>query len=105
MNDKELLYYNFVFEDNYIVGFYAVLEGIPYDFYGQMADYPDVLESFPEGWYKFNNNEFILDENRKQEVLAQRQAELNKPTWQETIEAQTFYTAMITDTLIDSKEV
>ena len=103
MDKKELLYYNFIIENDYIIGFYAVLDGAPYDFYGQMADYPDVSESFPEGWYTFKKGKFVLDEQRKAEVLAERQAELDKPTWQETIEAQTFYTAMITDTLIETE--
>lgn len=92
--------YKFNFTNNYITGFQAVLDDA-YDFEGQMANYPDVLDSLPEGWYKFENGEFVLDQTRKDEVLAERKAKEEQPTWQETIEAQTYYTAMMTDTLLE----
>lgn len=92
--------YKFNYLNNYITGFQAVLDD-NYDFQGQMAEYPDVLNSFPEGWYKFENGEFVLDQTRKDEVIAEREAEAEKPTWEETIEAQTYYTAMMTDTLLE----
>lgn len=97
----EKYYYKINFNDNYVVGAYAVNEGSDYDYYGQIAEYPDIAE----GWYKLVNNDFVIDEQKKAEIIAKREEEAKKPTWQETIEAQTFYTAMMTDTLIDSEEV
>lgn len=84
--------------DGYVIGFYAVLEG-KYDYEGQMADFPEATE----GWCKFENNTFVVDEVKKAEIIAEREKEAQKPTWQETIEAQTFYTAMMTDTLIETE--
>ena len=101
MKEEKTKYKLILNANKYIIGFYNIVDGEEYDYEGQMADFPEVCE----GWYKFQKGTFVIDEKRKQEVLAQRQAELDKPTWQETIEAQTFYTAMITDTLIDSKVV
>lgn len=95
-------YYEFYYtEDGYIIGFGVVEEGMPYDFYGQMADYPEVDYSIGfGGWYKFNNNEFIEDAVRKQEMIDKKQRE---STWEEKMEAQITYTAMMTDTLIEEE--
>ena len=66
--------YKFNFdEQGYLIGFYAT-NGDDFDFTGQMAQYPEVVESLSHGgWYKFENNTFILDENRKEEMLAKEQ--------------------------------
>ena len=66
--------YKFNFdEQGYLIGFYATT-GDDFDFTGQMAQYPEVVESLSRGgWYKFENNTFILDENRKEEMLAKEQ--------------------------------
>ena len=97
----EKYYYKFVYNNNYISQFYAVNENQQYDFYGQMGEFPDVMASLPEGWYKFENNNFVLDQVRKQEIIQQRNSKAQKPTWEETIDAQVTYTAMMTDTLLE----
>lgn len=84
-------------KDNYVSGFYNVNDGEEYDYEGQMADFPDVCE----GWYKFQKGKFVVDEKRKQEILDERQKEEEMPTQIDIIEAQTFYTAMMTDTLLE----
>ena len=89
--------------DGYVNGFHDTLDD-QYDFIGQMSDYQDVLFSIPEGWYKFEDGEFILDQERKNTILAEREAEAAKPTWQDIAEAQFMYTAMMTDTLLDVYE-
>lgn len=86
-------------EDGYVTGFYAVLEG-HYDYEGQMADFPEVCE----GWSIFENNTFVIDEEKKAEIIAEREAEAQKPTQLDIVEAQAFFTAMMTDTLIDAEE-
>ena len=93
-------YYEFYYtEDGYIIGYGVVEEGMPYDFYGQMAEHPEVDYSIGfGGWYKFESREFIEDPVRKAEMIDQKQ---HQATWEETIEAQVTYTAMMTDTLID----
>jgi len=88
-------------EDGYITGFAAVLEG-NYDFYGQMALYPEACE----GWYKFVSDEsetggnFVLDQAKKDEIIAQREAEAKKPTAMDILEAQMMWTALNTDTVL-----
>lgn len=92
-------------DDGYVTGFYAVPneEGQVYDFYGQMALYPEATE----GWVKFIADEsecggdFVVDEDKKAEIIAAReeaakeaQKEADRP------EAQLYYTALLTDTLL-----
>ena len=84
--------------DGYVDSFYDVVDN-EYDYEGQMADYPEATE----GWYKFENNTFIVDEVKKAEIIAERKKEAEKPTQLDIVEAQTFYTAMITDTLIETE--
>lgn len=93
----EKYYYKINFNGNYVVGAYAVNKGSDYDYYGQIAEYPDIAE----GWYKFVNNTFVVDEQKKAEIIAEREREAQKPTWQETMDAQVTYTAMMTDTLLE----
>lgn len=82
-------------EDGYVNGFWAVLDD-NYDYYGQMADYPEVCE----GWTKFENGEFIVDENKKAEIETQKRIEALRPSDQDRLEAQALYTALMTDTLL-----
>lgn len=97
--EKILHQYNFDYSEGYIVGYSAVESGG--DFYGQMADHPDVMESFSYGgWYTCENNKFIEDSERKAEMIYKHE---HTATWQETMEAQVTYTAMMTDTLIDTE--
>lgn len=103
--DKELFYYKLTTnESGYIDGFYAVDEDVPYDYYGQMADFPDIDYSFPEGWYTFDDGEFVLDQERKDEVLANRESKASEPTSMDLLEAQVLWTALMTDTLIEENE-
>lgn len=98
--EKILNRYKLIFnEDGYLQGFYAVLDD-DYDYYGQMADFPDACE----GWTKFENGEFVVDEAKKAEIIAQREAEALKPSDQDRLEAQITYTALITDTLLPTEE-
>ena len=83
-------------EDGYVTGFYAVLEG-EYDYEGQMADFPEACE----GWTKFENGTFVIDEEKKAEIIAEREAEAKKPTEQDLLEAQVLWTALMTDTLME----
>lgn len=90
-------------EDGYVCGFYATLEE-EYDFIGQMAQYPEACE----GWVKFiadqseTKGHFEIDEVKKQEILAQReQEELERERQASYVEAQTTYTALVTDTLLE----
>ena len=51
--------------------------------------------------YYLKNNELVLDEKKKQEQIEEEERQAKLPTWQETIDSQVFYTAMMTDTLIE----
>lgn len=94
----EKYYYKLNFDnDGYVVGAYAVEEGSDFDYYGQIAECPDIAE----GWCKFENNTFIVDEVRKSEIIAEREKEAETPSREDKIEAQTFYTALMTDTLLE----
>lgn len=99
---------NYVIEINdggYVCGFYAVMDS-DYDYTGQMADYPEACE----GWYKFipgsnkGEGEFVVDEVKKAEIEEERRKEALKPTDFERVEAQTVYTALMTDTLLPEEE-
>lgn len=83
-------------DDNYIVGFNTVISG-NYDFEGQMADYPEACE----GWCKLENNQIVVDEEKKAEIIEERRRKEEEPTDLERLEAQVFYTAMETDTLLE----
>ena len=97
MIEKVLNRYKLTIKDGYINGFCAVEDG-DYDYYGQMADFPEACD----GWTKFENGEFIIDENKKAEILEQRRIEAEKPTQLDIIEAQITYTALMTDTLLEA---
>lgn len=93
-------YYKFIVdEDNYIRGFVLTNED-DYEFYGDINNYPDVVE----GWYKLKTGKLVVDQTRKDQIIAEREAEAKKPTWQETIEAQVMWTALMTDTVVESGE-
>ena len=62
---------------------------------------PDTLELEYLNAYKIISNEFILDENRKLEIIAEREQEISKPSLIDVIDAQATYTAIVTDTLIE----
>ena len=106
INNLKLNYYKINNnEDDYIESFYSILDG-EYDFYGQMALIPEATE----GWYKFIPDEsecggyFYLDQEKKDEIIAEREAEAKKPTAQDQLEAQVAWTALLTDTLLPEEE-
>lgn len=98
-------YYKFGFtEDNYITAFQVVdLDtSSSYDYYGVLPD--DMVQSIMYGaWYKLVDGNLVVDQERKAEIIAKREEEAKKPTWQDKIEAQITYTAMMTDTLIEEE--
>lgn len=56
-------------EYGYIIACRAVQDN-DFEFTGQMSQYREVLASFGYGgYYKFINGEFVLDEERKSEML------------------------------------
>lgn len=106
LNDLKLNYYKITNnEEGYVSGFYAVLEG-DYDFYGQMALFTEATE----GWVKFIADQsecggnFVIDQEKKAEIIAEREAEALKPTEQDRLEAQMLWTALNTDTLLPEEE-
>lgn len=92
-------------EDGYVKCVNATLDD-KYDFYGQMANYPEATE----GWMKFIRDEtpaggtFIVDEKKKDEIIAKRKAqekeEEKKANW---LTAQMLFTATMTDTLLEDE--
>ena len=94
----KLNYYKFMKNaDGYIIGFQTVPIGTNYDYFGQMSQYPEATH----GWTKFINGEFIIDETKKAEILAEEQRKAEEPTWEERIDAQVLYTALLTDSLLE----
>lgn len=83
--------------DGYIIGYQSVPIGTEYDYYGQMSQVPDAIR----GWTKFIDNKFIIDEAKKAEILAEEQKKAEEPTWEERIDAQVLYTALLTDSLLE----
>ena len=62
--------YKFDFDGEYIIGFHPPYEGEEVEYVGQMGQHMEVVESIQYGgYYKFINGEFILDEERKSEML------------------------------------
>lgn len=87
-------------EEGYVIGYYTTIDD-NYDYRGQMAQYPEVCE----GWYKFENNEFIVDEVKKAEILEKREEEAREAEKEaERVFAQIEYTALMTDTLLPEME-
>lgn len=96
MKDKKIKYKLILNADKYIIGFCDVVEG-DYDYEGQLPDDADLCN----GWYKYVNNKFVLDEKKKSQIIDEKQKEAEKPSRLDVIEAQTFYSAMMTDTLLE----
>ena len=108
MADEDRVINNYIVnsnDDGYVSSFYAVLDD-EYNYTGQMADFPDACE----GWYKFipgdrkGEGEFVVDEEKKAEIIAEREAEALKPTEMDELQAQVLWTALMTDTLIEENE-
>lgn len=93
----KLNYYKFLKNaDGYIIGYQSVPAGTEYDYYGQMSQHQEVTH----GWTKFIDGNFVIDETKKAEILAEEQRKAEEPTWEERIDAQVLYTALITDSLL-----
>ena len=105
LKDLKLNRYKIYEEDGYVTGFAATLDD-EYDFYGQMALFPEATE----GWMKFIRDEsetrgtFVVDEDKKAEIIAEREAEAKKPTAMDILEAQMMWTALNTDTMLPEEE-
>ena len=54
--------------------------------------------------YQLLNGQCVLNQERKEEIIAEREAQALIPTWQERAEAQFLYTALMTDTLLPEEE-
>lgn len=54
-----------------------------------------------KGCYKIVNNQVVYDDDEYQRILAKEEEERRKPTQLDKVESQSFYTAMMTDTLLD----
>ena len=71
--------YKFDFDGIYIIGFHPPLENEEKDFTGQMAQYPEVVDSIQYGgYYKFENGAFVLDEERKALKLKEYEERMNE---------------------------
>lgn len=53
------------------------------------------------GAYRLGNNCLEFDNEKYQELLEEEQRRESKPTWNEKIESQVYYTALMTDTLVE----
>lgn len=94
----KLNYYKFTKNaDGYIIGYQSVPMGTDHDYFGQMSQYPEATH----GWTKFIDGEFIVDEAKKAEILASEKAIAEAPTWEERIDAQVLYTALLTNSLLE----
>ena len=94
----KLNYYKFMKNaDGYIIGYQSVPMGTDFDFFGQMSQYPEATH----GWTKFTDGKFVIDEAKKAEILAEEQKKAEEPTWEERIDAQLLYTALLTDSLLE----
>ena len=83
--------------DGYIIGYRSVPIGTNYDYFGQMSQYPEATH----GWTKFIDGELVADEIKKAEILAEEQRKAEEPTWEERIDAQVLYTALLTNSLLE----
>lgn len=54
--------------------------------------------------YKPIGNEIVLDSVKYEKVKQQEREEESKPTQQEKLEAQVLYTALMTDTMLESED-
>ena len=73
-----------------------------------MANEEDIYELKPTemnleylSCYKLVNDEVVFDEEKYKRTLKEQEAEKQKPTPLETIEAQVLYTALMTDTMLE----
>lgn len=67
-NNKYIIHSN---KEGYVIGFETTY-GSSFDFEGQMADFPYACE----GWTKFEDGEFIEDEEKKEEIIAETTKEI-----------------------------
>jgi len=90
-------YFATIDEDNYVL---SLANNRVYDEEVEVELTPTEDEWMFLNCYKLINGSLILDSVKKQKILDNM--ELDKlPTWEETIEAQITYTALMTDTLLE----
>ena len=92
MSEKIINNYKFILNEyGYIVSFYSVPDGEEYDYRGQMADHPEVLDSMSYGYYRFIDGSFVFDKERynsiinaqaKEKEIANLKAELSSTDYQ-----------------------
>ena len=71
--------YKFDYNDGYIVCCRPPMENESPEFEGQMAFFPEVLDSFGYGgYYKFINGAFVLDEERKALKIKEYEERMNE---------------------------
>lgn len=51
--------------------------------------------------YQLVDGSLVWDENKYQTIKAEEQAKALEPTWEERIDAQVLYTALLTDSLLE----
>lgn len=54
--------------------------------------------------YRLINGQCVLNEEKKAEIIAEREAEAKKPTAMDLLEAQVLWTALMTDSLLPEEE-
>lgn len=92
--------YEVYFDDKYINGFFHT--GNPLRDIYELSN--EILESeFKNCWY-LEDGVFLFDEDKKRQIIFEREEEAKKPTTQDIIEAQVTYTALMTDTLLPEEE-
>ena len=50
--------------------------------------------------YRLVNNKLVFDDEKLAKLVAEEEEKAKLPTWQEEIEAQVLYTALVTDSLV-----
>lgn len=90
-------YYVFLDDNNYVVEFvptYATIVTPPSDKYETMELNEDDIDKDDTDCYYIEAGKLKFDKQKKQ-------SKVEPPTWMENMESQIFYTAMMTDTLIE----
>lgn len=90
--------------EGFITSFYAVAkDSEDYDWYGQAAEFSATHDglSLAFGCVKLVDGELVVDETKKAEIIAKQEQQKREQEKEATrVEAQCYYTAMETDTLL-----
>ena len=87
-------------KENYVKG-YVVDENGQYN----DEDIIKIFDSFKHriNCYKKVDDNYVLDSVKEEEIIAKEEEEAKKPTEAQKLEAQILYTAVCTDTLLESE--